>query len=54
MRKKISDNLPYFPPGAGDPKIMDDFSFVYGFVLAVTGDGYDYEELVTAHPLIKR
>lgn len=45
MRKKISDNLPYFPPGAGDPKIMDDFSFVYGFVLAVTGDGYDYEEL---------
>ena len=45
MRKKISDNLPYFPPGVGKPKIMDDFSFVYGFVLAVTGDGYDYEEL---------
>ncbi len=25
--------------------MMDDFSFVYGFVLAVTGDGYRYEEL---------
>ncbi|NIO07383.1 MAG: AcrB/AcrD/AcrF family protein, partial [Deltaproteobacteria bacterium] len=45
MRKKIRDILPFFPPGAGKPEIMDDFSFVYGFVLAVTGDGYSYEEL---------
>ena len=45
MRKKIRDILPSFPPGAGNPEIMDDFSFVYGFVLAVTGDGYSYEEL---------
>jgi multidrug efflux pump subunit AcrB len=45
MRKKISDKIPTFPPGAGKPVVMDDFSFVYGFVLAVTGDGYSYTEL---------
>ncbi|MCZ6651814.1 MAG: efflux RND transporter permease subunit [Planctomycetota bacterium] len=45
MRKKIRDVTPYFPPGVLKPEIIDDFSFVYGFVLAVTGDGYSYAEL---------
>jgi multidrug efflux pump subunit AcrB len=45
MRKRISDTIPTLPPGAGKPIVMDDFSFVYGFVLAVTGDGYNYDEL---------
>jgi multidrug efflux pump subunit AcrB len=45
MRKKIRDIVPDFPPGAQNPNIIDDFSFVFGFVLAVTGDGYTYAEL---------
>jgi multidrug efflux pump subunit AcrB len=45
MRKKIRDASGELPPGAGNPIIMDDFSFVYGFVLAVTGDGFSYGEL---------
>ncbi|MCB1714979.1 MAG: efflux RND transporter permease subunit [Candidatus Competibacteraceae bacterium] len=45
MRKKIRDVMPLLPPGARKPEIVDDFSFVYGFVLAVTGDGYSYAEL---------
>ncbi len=45
MRKKIHDITPHFPPGVGQPDVMDDFSFVFGFVLAVTGDGYTYAEL---------
>ena len=45
MRKKIRDVLPGMPPGVLHPEIVDDFSFVFGFVLAVTGDGYDYAEL---------
>ena len=45
MRKKIRDSLPLLPPGVMKPDIVDDFSFVYGFVLAVTGDGYSYAEL---------
>lgn len=45
MRKKIRDVSSELPPGVSSPIIMDDFSFVYGFVLAVTGDGYSYAEL---------
>jgi len=45
MRKKIRDVLPQMPPGVLHPEIVDDFSFVFGFVLAVTGDGYSYAEL---------
>lgn len=45
MRKKIRDITPQLPPGAGKPDISDDFNFVYGFVLAITGDGFSYAEL---------
>ena len=45
MRKKIRDVVPHMPPGVLKPDIVDDFSFVFGFVLAVTGDGYTYAEL---------
>ncbi|NOR19511.1 MAG: AcrB/AcrD/AcrF family protein, partial [Xanthomonadales bacterium] len=45
MRNKLRDLEPSLPARALAPDIMDDFSFVYGFVLAVTGDGYSYAEL---------
>lgn len=45
MRKKIRDDVPNLPPGAREPRIIDDFSFVFGFMLAITGDGYTYAEL---------
>ncbi len=45
MRRKIGDITPMLPPGAFKPDVIDDFSFVFGFVLAVTGDGYTYAEL---------
>ncbi len=45
MRKKIRDITPQLPPGAGKPDISDDFNFVYGFVMAITGDGFSYAEL---------
>jgi multidrug efflux pump subunit AcrB len=45
MRKKIRDITPQFPPGVMKPNIVDDFSFVFGFVLSVTGDGYSYAEM---------
>jgi len=54
MRKKIRDVVPNLPPGAIKPEIVDDFSFVYGFVLAVTGDGYSYAELEDYVKLIKK
>ena len=45
MRNKLRDIESSLPTRALAPDIMDDFSFVYGFVLAVTGDGYSYAEL---------
>ncbi len=54
MRKKIRDAAPDLPPGAHKPDIIDDFSFVFGFVLAVTGDGYTYAELEDYVKLLKK
>jgi multidrug efflux pump subunit AcrB len=45
LRKKVADIEPTLPPGAGKPKIGDDFGFVFGFLLAVSSDGYSYAEL---------
>lgn len=45
MRRKVNDVRSHLPPGVLEPDIMDDFSFVFGFVLAVTGEDYSYEEL---------
>jgi multidrug efflux pump subunit AcrB len=45
MRNKIGDMLHLLPPGAGTPQIGDDFGFVYGFLMAITGDGFSYAEL---------
>jgi multidrug efflux pump subunit AcrB len=45
LRKKVRDARPQLPPGAQRPRVVDDFAFVYGFVLAITGDGFNYAEL---------
>ncbi|MDJ0867849.1 MAG: efflux RND transporter permease subunit [Myxococcota bacterium] len=45
LRKKIRDATAAFPPGAGEPRVVDDFSFVYGFVLAITGEEFSYGQL---------
>lgn len=45
LRKKIADVEGQLPPGAGKPVINDDFGYVFGFLLAVTADGYSYREL---------
>lgn len=54
MRKKIRDVRPFLPISTTPPEIVDDFSFVYGFVLAITGDGYSYEELEEYADQIKK
>jgi multidrug efflux pump subunit AcrB len=45
LRNKVADAAASLPPGVGEPAVGDDFGFVYGFLLAVTGDGYSYAEL---------
>ena len=45
LRNKIADAAESLPPGAETPAVGDDFGFVYGFLLAVTGDGFSAAEL---------
>ena len=45
LRKKIGDIEHSLPPGAGKPSVGDDFGYVFGFLLSVTGDGFTYAEL---------
>lgn len=45
LRKKIQDVSPMLPPGANSPMVGDDFGNVFGFLLAVSSDGFSYREL---------
>ncbi|MEH6472051.1 MAG: efflux RND transporter permease subunit, partial [Halopseudomonas sp.] len=45
LRRKVNDLKPLLPPGVMTPTVIDDFGDVYGVLLAVSGEGYSYEEL---------
>ncbi|MFW1425139.1 multidrug efflux RND transporter permease subunit VmeV [Vibrio parahaemolyticus] len=45
MRRKINDLQPTLPQGVQSLQIIDDFGDVYGVMLMLTGDDYDYVEL---------
>ncbi|RUO19523.1 efflux RND transporter permease subunit [Aliidiomarina haloalkalitolerans] len=45
LRRKVNDQARNLPPGAGPVMVKDDFSDVFGVLLALTGDGYDLPAL---------
>lgn len=45
LRNKINDARATLPPGAGTPKVFDDFGDVYGLSYLLTADGYSADEL---------
>jgi|CEGE01.1.fsa_nt_gi multidrug efflux pump subunit AcrB len=45
LRRKVNDASSGLPAGAGKPIVNDDFGDVYGIFMAVSSDGYTYEEL---------
>ncbi|HBI3711691.1 TPA: multidrug efflux RND transporter permease subunit VmeV [Vibrio parahaemolyticus] len=45
MRRKINDLQPTLPQGVQSLQIIDEFGDVYGVMLMLTGDDYDYVEL---------
>ncbi len=45
LRRKIRNIEHMLPPGAGRPDVSDDFGDVFGFQLAVVGDGFSYADL---------
>ena len=45
MRRKVQKMEASLPPGAGKPEVADDYGQVFGLLLAITGDGYSYDQL---------
>ncbi|MBQ0785666.1 MAG: efflux RND transporter permease subunit, partial [Amphritea sp.] len=45
LRRKVNDLESSLPPGVMSPNVLDEFGDVYGVLLAISGDGYSYEEL---------
>lgn len=54
LRKKVRDMSANLPAGVAEPLVIDSFADVYGFVLAIVGDGYEYAELKQYAKFIKR
>ena len=45
LRRKIGDLEGQFPPGVQKPWVNDDFGDVFGLMITVFGDGYDFTDL---------
>lgn len=54
MRRKINDMQLQLPPGVQPPQIIDDFGDVFGMFLAITGEGYSYEEVADYTDYLRR
>ncbi|KAF1074835.1 efflux RND transporter permease subunit [Halodesulfovibrio sp. MK-HDV] len=45
LRNKVDDTIPLLPPEASVPYVNDEFGDVFGFLIALTSDGYTYREM---------
>jgi len=54
LRRKVNDVSARLPQGARSPMVLDDFGDVYGIFLAMSGDGFSYEELRNYSRYMKR
>ena len=45
LRREIGGVARTLPEGAFEPEVNDEFGDVYGTVIGITGDGFDYKEL---------
>lgn len=54
LRRKVRDKQNQLPPGAISPIVMDDFGDVFGVLLAITGDDFNYQEINDYSEYLKR
>lgn len=54
LRRKIHDAQGMLPPGVGTPIVKDDFADVYGVLMAITGDGYEYQDIADYADYLRR
>lgn len=53
LRRKVRDFSASLPQGTYSPIVIDDMMDVYGMIYALTGDGYNYEEMLRYAKLIR-
>lgn len=54
LRRKVSDYSRYLPAGTSVPQVKDDFGDVFGVLLAVTGKGFEANEINDYVDFIRR
>ena len=54
VRRKVADTEMLLPPGVMSPIVIDDMMDVYGIFYALSGDGYEMDELETFAKTLKR
>lgn len=54
VRRKVADAEMLLPPGVMSPIVIDDMMDVYGIFYALSGDGYELEELEAYAKTLKR
>ena len=54
LRRKVNDHQKDLPPGAGPSVVNDDYGDVYGVYLALTGEGYSYNDLYETAKFLQR
>lgn len=54
LRRKVNDVTRQLPPGAQQPLVKDDFADVFGMMIAITGDGYSYEDIKSYTDFLRR
>ncbi len=54
LRRKVEEAKAALPPGAGVPRVIDDYGDVYGVFFVVTGDEFTYAELKEVTDTLKR
>lgn len=54
LRRKVNDLSSRLPSGCYSPIVMDDLMDVYGIFYALTGDGYNYEEMYRYAKFLRR
>jgi len=54
LRRKINDVRNRLPPNVHDPIINDDFGFVFGFLVGVTGDGFSLGQIEDYADMVKK
>lgn len=53
LRNKVDDAIPLLPPEASVPYVNDEFGDVFGFLIALTSDGFTYREMKDETDIIR-